>query len=64
MMNLQQGKGSTMQPIECNGLWWLPDNEGDRVGGTLRVSGNGELRLSLMGALGTPSIGFLRKTMK
>src|SRR5262245_37979546 len=41
-----------METIECSGLWWLPADKGQRVAGTLKVSAEGRLRLSLVGALG------------
>ena len=41
-----------MQTFECTGLWWLPQDEATYVGGTLRISANGDLELSLVGALG------------
>ncbi len=41
-----------MQTLECTGLWWLPQDEASYVGGTLRISANGDLTLSLVGALG------------
>ena len=46
-----------MQAFECHGLWNLPDTESTPVAGTLRVSSSGELRLTVIGSLGSP-IGF------
>jgi hypothetical protein len=43
-----------MQAFECHGLWNLPDTEASPVAGTLRVSSDGELRLSVMRSLGLP----------
>ncbi len=41
-----------MQAFECQGYWWLPGAEAAQVAGTLRVSSSGELRLSVLDALG------------
>jgi hypothetical protein len=43
-----------MQAFECHGLWTLPNTQVPPVAGTLRVSDDGELRLSLIGSLGPP----------
>lgn len=42
-----------MQAFECKGLWMLPDADMPSVGGTLRVSSDGELQLSVIGSLGS-----------
>jgi hypothetical protein len=41
-----------MTAFECHGLWWLPQSETTQVAGILRVATDGNLRLSLVGALG------------
>jgi hypothetical protein len=41
-----------MDAFECNGRWWLPGGEQSSVAGTLKVSENGEMRLSVIGSLG------------
>lgn len=41
-----------MKSFEKNGHWWLPEAPDKRVAGTIRSNEDGELRLSLMGALG------------
>ncbi len=46
-----------MQAFECHGLWTLPNQETPPVAGTLRVSSNGELRLSVIGSLGCSAEG-------
>jgi hypothetical protein len=43
--------------MECSGHWWLPGDEKNQVGGTLYVSSNGGLRLSLLGSLGNSTPG-------
>jgi hypothetical protein len=40
-----------MEDREYSGLWWLPSTE-DRVGGTLTISKQGDIHLSLIGSLG------------
>jgi hypothetical protein len=42
-----------MQAFECHGLWYLPNTETPPAAGTLRVSADGELRLFVMGSLGS-----------
>ena len=41
-----------MEPFECSGHWYLPDAGESPVPGILRVTGRGEMRLSLIGSLG------------
>jgi hypothetical protein len=41
-----------MQAFECFGMWTIPNTETPAVAGTLRVSSNGELRLSVIGSIG------------
>jgi len=41
-----------MENYECRGIWWLPDQEGSSVAGTLDIATDGEIRLSLIGHLG------------
>jgi hypothetical protein len=48
-------KGGDMQPFECTGQWWLPNDDAHGVAGTLKVSQGGALRLWLVGALGEVS---------
>ena len=40
-----------MQPFECSGLWWLPNDEVHQAAGTLKVSANGDIHLALIGSL-------------
>ena len=42
-------QGSPMKPFECNGHWWLPQADANRVAGNLRVSANGDLKLAVFG---------------
>src|SRR4051812_15219317 len=49
-----------MMAFECSGQWWLPGDDQHGAAGTLRVSQNGELRLWLVGSLGSPT-GFRSK---
>ncbi|MBA4065166.1 MAG: hypothetical protein C0501_15910 [Isosphaera sp.] len=48
-----------MTPFECQGYWWVPGQEDAECPGTLRCDDSGELRLSLLGALGptVPALG-------
>jgi len=41
-----------MEAFECNGRWWLPNDEKQSVAGTLHVTAGGSMRLSLIGSLG------------
>ncbi len=41
-----------MEPFECSGVWWFPEDPSARVGGTLRFSSQGGLVLHLLGVLG------------
>jgi hypothetical protein len=41
-----------MDSFECNGLWWTPDNQSDKVAGKLTFDDESGLNLSLFGALG------------
>ncbi|OWK36695.1 HEPN domain-containing protein [Fimbriiglobus ruber] len=42
-----------MKKFECTGFWWIPEREDYSVAGTLHVSNDGELRLSLIGLIGS-----------
>ncbi len=42
-----------MRAFECTGQWWLPDQEEECAAGTLHVSESGDLRLRLVGSLGS-----------
>jgi len=55
--------GAKMKAFECTGFWCLP-GEDNAVAGTLHVSGDGDLRLSLIGSLGRETQGFATKTHK
>ena len=52
-----------MNAFECTGFWCLPGG-GTPVAGTLHVSSDGDLRLSLIGALGAERQGFANKAHK
>ncbi len=43
---------SRMKAFVCTGFWRLPEQDDHLVAGTLHVSGNGDLRLCLIGTLG------------
>ena len=40
-----------MEEFDCAGVWWLPENESMRIGGTLRFSNDKGIELSLFGSL-------------
>jgi hypothetical protein len=42
-----------MKAFECMGQWWLPNDDQHPAAGTLRVSQSGEMRLWLLGMLGS-----------
>jgi hypothetical protein len=52
-----------MKAFECAGFWCLPGDE-NPVAGTLHVSSDGELRLSLFGSLGREGQGLATKAHK
>jgi hypothetical protein len=52
-----------MKAFECTGFWCLPGYE-TTVAGTLHVSSDGDLQLSLIGALGEERQGFATKAQK
>jgi len=52
-----------MKAFECTGFWCLPGEE-NAVAGTLHVSSDGDLRLSLIGSLGEGRQGFATKAHK
>lgn len=52
-----------MKAFECTGFWGLPGAE-NAVAGTLHVSSDGDLRLSLIGNLGDGMQGFANKAHK
>lgn len=52
-----------MKAFECTGYWCLPGEE-NAVAGTLHVSSDGDLRLSLIGSLGEGRDGLATKSHK
>lgn len=50
-----------MQEFQCNGIWWLPQNPSDKVGGTLHFSDGEGGDLSLAGILGESTQRFEEK---
>ena len=50
-----------MKAFVCTGFWCLPGQDDRLVTGTLHVSRNGDLRLSLIGTLGEKEQGELGK---
>jgi hypothetical protein len=53
-----------MKAFECTGFWCLPGENSPVVAGTLYVSNDGDLRLSLIGALGEEGHAFTNKSHK
>jgi hypothetical protein len=50
-----------MDAFECDGRWWLPGEEQTGVAGTLKVSDEGGMTLSVIGSLGEMKNAFAEK---
>ena len=44
------------EPIETNGMFWLPDQSDTKLPGTLNISDSGEITLQLEGVIGCPPV--------
>lgn len=51
------------QPIQVQGLWWIPGRPDERVNGTLQISGFAAITLELLGDFGMSSGTDLRSIL-
>jgi len=52
-----------MKSFECHGIWWLPSDPSDKMGGTLSFSDDSGIVLHLFGAFGEPAYTAGNKAM-